>query len=87
MFDKMEGKDIVIEVRVKWDDFMNNDQLHLLSMFSERAENVIRHKVVDELVKRIVKDLPTPKIDLSDLKERVKDRIVDRKVDEVLEQD
>lgn len=68
------GKDLIIEVRVKWDDLMS----------SANAENTIKRKVVDEVVKRIVEELPIPEIDFSDLKELVKARIVKRKVDEVL---
>ena len=80
-------EEIVIEVRVKYEDFMNCDQLTMLSMFRERSSSEIKRKVVDEIVKRIVAELDMPDIDLSDLKERIKEGIVNRKIDEVLEND
>lgn len=79
------SKELVVEVRIKWDEFVGSDQLTVFGMFRDASENAIKRKVVDEVVKRAVEELETPEIDLSDLKDLIKQGIVDRKIDEVLD--
>lgn len=81
-----KSKDLVVQVSIKWDDLAGKDDLDMFRLFSERSEDAIKRKVVDEVVKRIIDELPTPEIDMSDLKERIKQAIVERKLDEVLGQ-
>lgn len=78
------SKDLIVEVRIKWDDLMNKDELGLLSLFTEKSENAIKRKIVDGLANKALETLPNIDIDLADIKERVKQGIVDRKIDEVL---
>lgn len=79
------SKDFIVEVRIKYEEYAGRHELDLMSLFQSRSEDAIKRKLVDSIVKKYLDELPELEIDLSDLKERVKDAIVDRKVDEVLE--
>lgn len=78
-------KDFKVEVRISHDEFKGSDQLSNLAWFTSTAQDVIKRKLVDAVVDKYVSSLPELDMDLSDLKELVKQGIVDRKIDEVLE--
>lgn len=79
------SKDIIVEVRIKYDELMSKDELDILGIFTTSSTDAIKRKVIDTVTEKLLTDLPEIDIDLSDLKERVKERIVERKVDEVLD--
>lgn len=79
------SKDIIVEVRIRYDELVDKDELQMLHLFSDRSTDAIKRKIVDAAAHRFLENMPPLDIDLSDIKERVKERIIDRKVDEVLE--
>lgn len=74
------SKDIIIEVRIKYDDLMSRDELDLFRTFHDSSTNAIKRRVVDELVEKFTATMKPEDldIDLSDVKQLVKQKIIEK---------
>lgn len=74
------SKDLVVQVKIKYDDFMDKDELRTFELFADRSTDAIKRKLVDELVTKFAATVTLDDLDfdLSDVATLVKQRIIDK---------
>jgi len=80
------NKEVVVEIRVKYDDLMAMDELDVLSMYMGKTQTHIGRQVTQAIVEKIVPELKIPEIDKEKLAKDVYNKVLEIKAREVLDE-